>query len=313
VTRTATARQSLGPARPERDAGGFRRHRRSRLPGIPDARPVLLATALALALTACAERLIAPRSVRFEANPPGAGEVQVRLRIGAADLRISPAGPAFAPVVRGVTEFNLAAFEPDVIIEGTRVTLTSKGSPARVPTGARAEWDLFLGRTRLLDLELNLGAFEGLVDLGGLRLTRLVLRSGAGDATIRFSEPNPGRLSLLRIEAGASRIRVEDILNAGADRIELDGGAGEFTLEVSGQLREVTRMNVTIAAGSFIAIIPEGIPARVRVIGTLATTTAGEGFDQVQGGYLTSEYEEGSAAVEIEVTAAVGRVELRRR
>lgn len=309
----ATSRRPFGPAKPERYTGGPRQRRSNPLLRPHDPRPWLLAATLALALAGCAERLIAPRSVRFEANPPGAGEVQVRLRIGAADLRISPSGPTFAPVVRGVTEFNLAAFEPDVIVEGTRVTLTSKGSPARVPAGARAEWDLFLGRTRPLDLEMNLGAFEGLVDLGGLRLTRLVLRSGAGDATIRFSEPNPDRLALLRIEAGASRIRVEDILNAGAERIELDGGAGEFTLEVSGQLREVTRMNVTIAAGSFIAIIPEGIPARVRVTGTLASTSAGEGFDQVLGDYRTTDYTEASPAVEIEITAAVGRVELRRR
>lgn len=277
------------------------------------ARRLLVIPALVLALSACAERLIATRSVRFEANPPGTGEVQLRLKVGAAELRISPAGPLLAPVVRGVTEFNFAPFEPEVTVDGSRVTLTSKGSPARAPAGAQAKWELFFGRARPLDLEIHAGAFEGLIDLGGLRLSRLLIRSGAGDASIRFSEPNPMLISLLRIEARGSRVRVENVLNAGAERIELGASAGHFTLDLSGQLRGQTKVAATISAGSFTAIVPEGVPARVRISGTLASTSVGEGFDQALGEYRTPEYAEGRAAVEIEITAAVGRVELRRR
>lgn len=277
------------------------------------ARHLLAVPVLALTLSACGERLIAPRSVRFEANPPGAGVVQLRLQVGAADLRISPAGPLLAPAVRGVTEFNFAAFEPEVTVEGSQVTLASRGSSVRAPAGAQAKWELFLGRARPLDLEISAGAFEGLIDLGGLPLSRLLIRSRAGDASIRFSEPNPIALSLLRIEARGSRLRVENVLNAGANRIELAGGASQLTLELSGQFRGQTEVKATIFAGLFTVIVPEGIPARVRINGRLAATSAGEGFEQVLGEYRTGEYRDDSPAVEIEVTAAVGRIELRRR
>ena len=67
-----------------------------------------------------------------------------------------------------------------------------------------------------LALDLTLGATDADVELGGLRLTDLDLKTGASQAVVRFSQPNKIRCRHATVSAGAAEISFLGLGTAGA-------------------------------------------------------------------------------------------------
>ena len=64
--------------------------------------------------------------------------------------------------------------------------------PVAVPSQlVRGQLDLTLSGQVPMDLELEFGAVQANLDLGGLRLRSLDLSTGASEAELRVSAPNP--------------------------------------------------------------------------------------------------------------------------
>ena len=60
-----------------------------------------------------------------------------------------------------------------------------------------------------LSLDVQLGAVDGDLDLGGLRVTDLDLSAGASRAVVRFSRPNGTRCRMAKLSAGAAELSVK--------------------------------------------------------------------------------------------------------
>ena len=65
-----------------------------------------------------------------------------------------------------------------------------------------------LGTRTDLDLDIDLGAAEASLELGGIRISRLKLQTGASKTVVRFSEANPIRCSGAELSAGAAELLV---------------------------------------------------------------------------------------------------------
>ena len=85
-----------------------------------------------------------------------------------------------------------------------------------------------------LALAVTLGAVDGDLELGGLRLTDLRLEAGASRATVRFSQPNATRCRAATLTAGAAELSVLGLGNSRCDRITFEGGMGRVTLDFGG-------------------------------------------------------------------------------
>lgn len=235
---------------------------------------------------------------------------QVVLQFGAGELSISPGGES--PLIRGTARYDVEQLKPQLNIRGNDIRLSS-GDLDELPNfrldldrDITNEWDLELG-TAPMTLALQAGAFQGDIELGGLNLRWLSISSGASDLQVGFSEPNLGQMGDMRVSTGASDVSLTGLSNANFESLNFDGGAGEFELDFSGDLRRDADVKISAALSSLTIIIPRDIGARVRVNGALADVSYPESFRRdgewrVQSGSgptLTIEIDIGAGNLEI--------------
>ncbi|MHB8932362.1 MAG: hypothetical protein ACYC6H_02715, partial [Bellilinea sp.] len=129
-------------------------------------------------------------------------------------------------------------------------------------------WDLLLG-TSPIDLKVSAGAYEGSLDLSGVPLTNLDITDGASKATVEFNSANPVEMDTFSYKTGASQVNLFGIGNANANHFKFDGGAGDFTLDFSGELKQDLAVDINSGISSIKIIIPENVPARITISGGL--------------------------------------------
>ena len=90
-----------------------------------------------------------------------------------------------------------------------------------------------------MDLTIAAGAYEGNLELGGLALKSLTVKDGASHVDLSFPEPNQTEMSILRYETGASDVKLTGLANANFSTLTFSGGAGNYTLDFSGELQRM--------------------------------------------------------------------------
>lgn len=126
------------------------------------------------------------------------------------------------------------------------------------------EWRLTLSRKLTTTLDLDFGACEAELDLGGIPLVELTMDIGAASAMIEFSEPNPIRMKELNIDVGASSLELDDLANANADYIKCAAGAASCELDFRGDFKGETELDIDVGVGGVDIILPLGLAVRVE-------------------------------------------------
>lgn len=233
----------------------------------------------------------------------------ISMNFGAGELNLSPG--AEGALLSGTAIYNIKDFKPEVITDGNKVTIQTgdleiKGIP-NFGEDYRNSWDFELGDTPI-DLTINSGAYQGRFELGGLNLRAFRVSDGAADVRVNFSEPNKTPMQTFRYDTGASSVKLFGLANANFERLSFKGGAGEYTLDFSGDLKRDAMVTVDAGLSSVTIIVPEDVSARVFVDGGLANVDVGGDWDK-----LGNEYElagEGPRLT-INVNIGAGNVELR--
>src|SRR6185436_10047811 len=96
-------------------------------------------------------------------------------------------------------------------VEGTGSGGIRVSSGRALPQQALVE----LSATVDLTLDASIGAAESTLDLGGLRLSGLELKTGASRTTIDFATPTVGTCRLASISSGAGELSVTRAGNSG--------------------------------------------------------------------------------------------------
>ena len=168
---------------------------------------------------------------------PDAVERQLVIRVGACRLRVTRGGHDFW--VSGTYDDPTGTMQCRTIIDGGLARITQeprlpalKGITRGVPT-----FDLALGTARSFALTIETGASDTTFEVGGLPLTALAIKLGAGKAVIRFLEPNPEPMSKLEINAGAGSLELRMLANANFADLTLAGGAAAFICDFGGALK----------------------------------------------------------------------------
>ena len=119
-----------------------------------------------------------------------------------------------------------------------------------------------------LALAVALGAVDGDLELGGLRLTDLDLEAGASRATVRFSQPNAARCRAATLSAGAAELSVLGLGNSRCERIAFEGGVGRVTLDFGGAWTSSSAVTVKMALGEVALRLPRevGRPDHARQV-----------------------------------------------
>ncbi|MEW6027861.1 MAG: toast rack family protein [Chloroflexota bacterium] len=255
--------------------------------------PALLV--LFLITAACGFRFDLPASVTvgedvtdaINVPVPASEPVRLELDFGAGSLTLAPgAAPA---LVEGTATYNITDLKPEITTTAGTVQIEQGNySFQSGPLGdIKNIWDLKLGDAPM-ELVVNAGAYEGRFEFGGLALTGLTVRDGAADVDLSFSSPNAAEMSILRYETGASNVRLTGLGNANFTTLIFNSGAGDYTLDFSGEFQRDATATIESGLSNLILVIPEGVNAHVTVESGVANINAGSGWSQSGNVYTQS-------------------------
>ncbi|MFM8367930.1 MAG: toast rack family protein [Chloroflexota bacterium] len=246
-----------------------------------------------LALTALACGISAPEpptpqpevTEDIKVEYPDADEINLKLRFGAGKLNLNPGA---ALLVDGTATYNYDELKPEINTDGSDVEVrVGDGNVNIFPNlnNIKNEWDLELG-DQPMNLSLESGAYEGEFELGGLALTRLDIKDGASNVEISFSKLNPVEMSTFTYNTGASDVKITGLANANFSLFDFSSGAGDYTLDFSGELQRDASVTIETGLSNFIIIVPEGVNAVVTVQGGLSNVNAGSSWERSGSDYV---------------------------
>lgn len=246
--------------------------------------PILLA--VFLITTACGfgfqlpERATPEPEVTDEVNVPipSSGKARLTLSFGAGEMYLSPG--AADSLVEGEATYNYSQIKPVIKTDGDSVSIQAgEGKFNTFPNfrDLTNRWDFKLGSTPM-DLTIESGAYTGDFEFGGLALTGLTVKDGAATVDLSFASPNKAEMSILRYETGASTVKMIGLANANFGTLNFSGGAGDYTLDFSGDLQRSATATIEAGLCNMILVIPEGVHAAVTVEGGAANVNYGPGW-----------------------------------
>ncbi|MGD8586319.1 MAG: hypothetical protein PVH65_08255 [Chloroflexota bacterium] len=238
---------------------------------------------------------------------------RLRIGVGACRLRIGPGDQE--ALVSGTYSDPTGSMPLKIVEEGDTIRLSQRqrwseilGWLSGVP-----EFDLTLGTSRPYQLIVEAGASEHKLDLGGLPLTRLEVRHGAGKMDIDFSSPNPEPMSMLHLGSGAGSINILNLANANFDEMILEGGAASYRVHFGGQLQRDGHVRISTGVSSVELKIPSSTAAKLYSESVIGSLHVDKSFTKTKGAYWTeAAMAEESPVLTVRLSVALGSVELRR-
>ncbi len=244
---------------------------------------VVIVFVLALATMACGVNFNVPVT-RINAGTPEtqtisvpsladkAAIANVTLEFGAGKLSVAPGSTD--GLISGTAVYNVIDFKPVVSTDGNLVrvrqeNLNIKGIPD-IHGSVENTWDLKLASDPM-KLTVNAGAYEGDFELGGLSIQDLEITDGAASSNLSFAKPNLAEMDTLRYNTGASSVEMSGLANANFDTMQFHSGAGDYTLNFSGELKRDATVNIESGISTVKVIVPQGVSARVTFDGGLST------------------------------------------
>ena len=240
---------------------------------------------LALASMACGFSFDLPEQVKagpevketISVTDPESDETRLLLSFGAGNLNLSTGAKN---LVDGTIVYNVEDLKPEIIEDGAQIEI-KQGNFQKLPPfdGMKNEWDLQLGSSPM-ELEISAGAYEGDFEFGGLALTNLTINDGAADVSLSFSELNLAEMSEFNYSTGASDVRMEGLANANFERFIFNGGAGNYTLDFSGDLQRDATVSIDSGLSDLTLIIPQDVNVVITIDSALADINVGDGWSQ---------------------------------
>ncbi len=177
------------------------------------------------------------------------------------------------------------------------------------------EQDWFVGVTERIPttLKCDFGACRGDLDLSGLRLQNLDISVGASKMLVRFDTPNRETMHTMKIEAGASNMRLVGLANSNAKRIEFEGGIGSFLLDFSGYLQSSMTAKISLGVGKANIRIPQDTNVRIRLTDNIFSVCSIESRDfdrRSDNVYVSKSFNDQAPILDIELEAGFGKFKI---
>ena len=233
----------------------------------------------------------------------------VTLKFGAGNLNLQPG--TTNDLISGTATYNVTDFKPVVTTDGNAINIEQGNlkitSFPSFNKDVVNDWNLSLGDGPM-SLVIMAGAYTADYELGGLSIHSLEVTDGASKVQLSFSKPNLTEMTALKYTSGASDVSLSGLGNANITDLSFNGGAGNYSLDFSGQL--IRDMTVSIESGvsTVTVIIPEGTNAQVITDNELSTVSTSGSWQQNGSTYQLT----GSGnTITIHVKLGVGSLQLK--
>jgi len=273
---------------------------------------VRAALTLGLCLWAGAAQAQAMRPFTTFRQLHGETRLNARVEYGAGSLRIEPGQPG--ELYRMNLSYDEARFVPVSDFDASSRTVVL-GLRAAGQGGVRVVSSnqlkqlasIAISPRADLALDLSLGAVDADVELGGLRISDLDLKTGASRATVRFSRPNGMRCRRATFSAGAAEVSVFGLGNSRCDEIAFEGGMGRVLLDFTGSWTSSAHVVVRMAVGELTLRLPRQVGVKVTMDKFLATFESA-GLARRGDAFQSSNYDGAPRHLDLEISTAVGGV-----
>lgn len=205
----------------------------------------------------------------------------VTLNFGAGSLNIQPG--ATTDLISGTVKYNVTDFKPTITIDSNTIKVEQGNLKITgIPTfnsNVVNKWDLALSNAPM-SLAIKAGAYQGEYELGGLSIHQLDVTDGASKVNLSFSKPNQVQMTSLQYLTGASEVSLKGLANAYTTDLTFRSGAGNYTLDFSGELRSDMNVNIDSGVSQVTVIVPQGTNVQVLTETGLMTVSTSGGWQQ---------------------------------
>ncbi len=245
-----------------------------------------LLVAVSIGLAGCRKTVGELRTIDVvadaQADPSHPASVDIKLSAGS--LHLAAGG---GHIVGGAVKSNVSSLDPKIDAGGDHVTITQGAagtSASQWGNDLVADWRLTLGPSPIA-LSVETGAGSAELELGGLALKSLLVRSGAGPVHAGWSQPNALTADTLDIETGAGAIELTDVARFGASKLRVHAGVGAINISLGNKVDRDVSIDVEASAGSVTIKVPASVTARATVKRGVGAVIC-EGWKNEDGVYL---------------------------
>lgn len=230
----------------------------------------------------------------------------VNVEYGAGKLVISPGESNL--LYKTTLRYDANAFKPRSEYENgrLRVGIESGSIKGRHKSG---RLDVALGTSVPLDLDLKFGAAQAEMELGGLKIRKAHIATGASETRITVSAPNREPCSVLKLEVGAADFSATGLGNLNCASFDIDGGVGDVTLDFNGAWRIDSDVKIDMGLGSLTLRVPRGLGVQVHKDGFLASFDS-QGLIKRGDRFYSENWESAGNRVSFNIDAAFGAIRI---
>ncbi|MBD3274294.1 MAG: hypothetical protein GF372_03230 [Candidatus Marinimicrobia bacterium] len=198
-------------------------------------------------------------------------------------------------------------------IRSDRFSLDIHNENWRDGDNSRLKTYIYLPDDKIIDLDTRLKAGELDCDLGGLRLRNVEIRTYAGEADIRFSEPNRIAMQMLDIHCSVGETNLKNLGNARFERADINSGIGELSVDFGGSYNGNGKVRLDLDIGETRITLPDNLGVRVKVnkAGFLSSVNMGGNFDERDGYYYTNGYSSSEYNLNMMISTGIGELSIR--
>lgn len=235
----------------------------------------------------------------------GEDALKVDIAYGAGQLELRPGADGM--LYRARLRYDAETFTPDLAYRNGRLSLDIEGGNIKGRNMRSGNLNVALGTAVPIDLDLKFGAAEATLDLGGLRLSRLHIATGASKTLLTVDRANPQVCRSVELEVGAAQFEATGLGNLRTERLSVSGGVGEVTLDFTGRWDTDMVADIDMGLGSLTLRVPRGLGVQVRKSGLLAGFDS-EGLIKRGDVYLSDNWERADHRLTINLDAALGAI-----
>jgi hypothetical protein len=166
-----------------------------------------------------------------------------------------------------------------------------------------------------LDLKVEIGAAKADFNFSGLKIKNLDMEIGAANAVVRFDQPNPIKMQTLKLEAGASKLKILGLGNANFEKMRFEGGVGNFVLDFSGELDHSAVVNIELGLGKITIKVPRNFGVKIESEKSFLSHISidEDDFREVDSNvYQTKNYGKTKGELNLYIEVGMGSVEVER-
>lgn len=237
-------------------------------------------------------------------------EARIRFDIGSLEISGQKASTLYSLDL----EYDKASYQPE-----TRYEPIAGGEEGRLSfklqsthkVGIRSERQnnrLRLGLAESIPLKLNINTGVGDVRLAlsGLKVSRLELEAGVGQAKISVYEPNPVSCDLIRMKSGVGSMDAVGLGNLNFRELEFEGGVGGANLDFTGQWKQDADIRIQVGVGGVNVRMPRDIGVRVEAEKHFLSGLHLDSFNKRDAYYYSDNYDKAKTRVTLRVATGVG-------